>query len=240
LPLHYLEETLSGAADNLALDEHLLLVAEADDGPEVLRVWEWPASAVVLGAGCRLAEDVDEVACRAEGVPILRRSSGGGTVLLGAGCLLYSLVLRYERDPMLNEIRSSYHHILGRVVLALGGEAAGIAPAGISDLAREGRKVSGTAQQRKRRHLLHHGTLLYAFDLDGVPRFLRHPPREPDYRAGRPHQAFLDNLPLSVDAIKRGLRQVWGADAEGVSWSTEQVRGLVEEKYASAEWIRRR
>src|SRR5437868_2848192 len=91
--MYFLEKTLPTLAENLALDEALLLEAEAGRGGEVLRLWEWPLPAVVLGAGCRLAEDVDEERCRADGVPVLRRASGGGTVLLGAGCLLYTLVL---------------------------------------------------------------------------------------------------------------------------------------------------
>src|SRR3954452_17786953 len=83
--MRFLDLTLPGAAENLALDEALLLEAEAGRSGEVLRVWEWPRPAVVLGSGCKLAEDVWEEACAADGVPVLRRSTGGGTVLLGAG-----------------------------------------------------------------------------------------------------------------------------------------------------------
>ena len=93
----------------------MLLQAEAGQGDEVLRFWEWPEPAVVLGAGCRLAEDVDETACVADGVPILRRASGGGTVLLGRGCLLYSLVLDTEGCPALREVPFSYVYILERI-----------------------------------------------------------------------------------------------------------------------------
>jgi lipoate---protein ligase len=233
----YLDRTLPSAAENLALDEALLLEAEAGRGGEVLRVWEWPALAVVLGSGCRLAEDVDEMACAADGVPVLRRSSGGGTVLLGPGCLLYTLVLDQERDPILSQIQPSYRHILGRVAAALGGEAA---QEGISDLALEGRKFSGNAQQRKRRHLLHHGTLLYTFDLERVGRYLRPPPRPPEYRAGRGHDDFLLNLSLSAAELKRRLRSAWGADTEETGWPEAEVRRLVVEKYTSPEWTRRR
>src|SRR5204863_255304 len=106
--MHYLDLTLHTAQANLALDEALLLDAEEGLSGEVLRLWEWPERAVVLGSACRLGEDVDEFACAAAGVPILRRSSGGGTVLLGAGCLCFSLVLRFDRHPALAEIRPSY------------------------------------------------------------------------------------------------------------------------------------
>ena len=218
----------------------------------MLRVWEQQRPAVVLGAGCRLADDVDETACRADGVPILRRSSGGGTVLLGPGCLLYTLVLDSERAPELAAIRSSYTFILSRVAQALAPPSlpsprgwgrvglGGVEAAGTSDLAAAGRKVSGNAQQRKRRHLLHHGTLLYAFDLARVERYLPPPPRQPEYRAGRDHAAFLHNLDLPGEEIKRRLRVVWGAETAEREWPQERVRSLVEEKYAQEEWIRRR
>ena len=64
--MHFLDLTLETLAENLALDEALLWHAEAGTGGEVLRLWEWPGYAVVLGAGCRLAGDVDEEACRAD------------------------------------------------------------------------------------------------------------------------------------------------------------------------------
>ena len=113
-PMQFLDLTLTSAVANLALDEALLLEAEAGRGGEVLRLWEWRQPAIILGAGCRLADDVDEAACRADGVPILRRASGGGTVLLGPGCLLYSLVLPYALDPALADVTVSYRFILER------------------------------------------------------------------------------------------------------------------------------
>ena len=205
----------------------------------MLRLWEQASLAIVLGAGCRLDDDVDEARCRADGVPILRRSSGGGTVLLGAGCLLYTLILDSERTPELAGIRSSYAYILARVAAALP-EMNGVEPAGISDLAAAGRKFSGNAQQRKRRYLLHHGTLLYAFDLSRVERYLRPPPRQPEYRAGRDHAAFLRNLEAPRDEIERRLRVAWAAETVESEWPMERVNQLVAEKYTKEEWLRRR
>jgi len=238
--MHYLDVTLPSAAENLALDEALLLAAESGDGGEVLRVWEWPAPAVVLGSGCRLAEDVDETACAADAVPLLRRSSGGGTVLLGRGCLLYSLILRYEHDPALSDIRPSYRFILAHIGRALAEGTGAVEQAGVSDLALDSRKFSGNAQQRKRSFLLHHGTLLYDFDLSQIPTYLREPPRQPDYRAGRAHLAFLRNLPLQGEELKRRLRRAWAADKPLLAWPTEEVRRLTAEKYTNPEWLRRR
>src|SRR5207302_3720023 len=111
---------------------------------------------------------------------------------------------------------------------------------GTSDLAAAGRKFSGNSQQRKRHFLLHHGTLLYDFDLERVSRYLRQPARQPDYRRDRTHAAFLTNLPLGAEEIKRRLRAAWQADTEVTAWPWELVQELAENKYRNPEWTRRR
>jgi lipoate-protein ligase A len=238
--MRYLDRTLPTAAENLALDEAVLLEADAGRGAALLRVWHPESSAVVLGAGCSFALDVNEDTCRADGVPVLRRSSGGGTVLLGHGCLCFSLVLRYAYDPALAEIGSSYAFILTRLRDCLLPLQPGIDRAGTSDLAAAGRKFSGNAQQRKRTNLLHHGTLLFDFDLARIGRYLRTPERQPEYRAGREHINFVTNLPATQEELRRRLRLAWGAEIEQQNWPEEEVRRLVEEKYSRSEWTRRR
>ncbi|MFO0929388.1 MAG: lipoate--protein ligase family protein [Gemmataceae bacterium] len=236
--MRLLDLTLDSIADNLALDEALLLEAEEASSGPLLRLWEWPHLAVVLGSGCKVAEDVDRAVCAADGVPVLRRSSGGGTVLLGAGCLCFTVVLPYTLDEALTEIRPSYHWILERVLTALA--LPGTAIDGISDLTRDGRKFSGNAQQRKRHHLLHHGTLLYAFDLPQAGRYLRMPVRQPEYRAHRPHDAFIRNLDVSRAWLVDRLRAAWAVDAEETRWPADRVRTLAAEKYSQREWNERR
>lgn len=227
------------AADDLALDEALLLAAEGGDAGEVLRFWERPTPAVVLGSGGAVAIDVNVPACEADGVPILRRASGGGTVVLGPGCLCFGLVLACDREPGLDQIRFSNQYVLGRVRKALSPIVAA-AVEGTSDLAMSGVKFSGNAQQRKRRFFLHHGTLLCGFDLGLIPKYLNAPERQPEYRRDRPHAEFVTNLPATVAEAKRRLAAEWEAagDYAPVPWGA--VRQLVAEKYARDDWNRRR
>lgn len=240
MPLTLLDHTAESLDENLALDEALLLAAEAGTGGEVLRFWEWPTFAVVLGAGGSIAIDVDEEACRANGVSLHRRASGGGTVLLGRGCLLFSLVLAYDRAAELRDVTASYGWVLGRVRDALV-PVASLEAVGISDLAWAGRKVSGNAQQRKSRHVLHHGSLLYDFDLTAVHRYLRPPEREPAYRGGRTHHDFLANLPADAGTLKRLLAESFSAHRGELNpRALDQVSGLVSGKYGTDEWVRRR
>jgi lipoate-protein ligase A len=236
--MQLLDLTLPSVHENVALDEALLLQGEADEAGEVLRLWEWLSPAVVLGSGGILADDVQVTACEADGVPLVRRSSGGGTVLLGTGCLCFSLVLLFEDNAALAEIRPSYQLILGRLVEVFG--LPGVRLEGISDLTRDGRKFSGNAQQRKRRYVLHHGTILYDFDLSRVGRYLQLPPRQPAYREGRTHEDFVCNLDVSRPWLVERLQRAWPCDGKRHDWPEQTVRRLVAEKYGTQEWTRRR
>lgn len=216
------DSTLLELQANLAFDENLLLDAETlpEDPPgalsfqgEALRIWEWRQLAVVMGVSGKTEIDVHEDACAKAGVPILRRASGGGTVLLGPGCLLFSLVLAYDRHPDLFDVKASYRWILNRFLDALPLSRERLAVDGASDMTFDGLKFSGNAQRRKRRHLLQHGTILYDADLSLVPRFLKEPPRQPEYRARRTHSEFIRNLPCSRDEIVASLRRAWLKDA---------------------------
>ncbi len=238
--MRLLDLTMPTPAENLALDEALLLAAEEADGGELLRLWELPALAVVVGSGGSVEIDVKVAACEADGVPILRRASGGGTVLLGSGCLCFSLVIACERLPGLNEIPASNRYVLRRILRALQGIVPDAVVEGTSDLAVSGRKFSGNAQQRKRRHFLHHGTLLCGSDLGLVPKYLNAPERQPTYRQDRPHAEFVMNLPTTVADVKRLLVEEWQPDGEYESLPCDVVQRLVEEKYSREEWNRRR
>ena len=89
---------------------------------------------------------------------------------------------------------------------------------GSSDLALVGRKISGNAQQRKRTHLLHHGSLLYAFDAALVTRYLKMPARRPDYRADREHVDFVTNLPTDAERLRTSLCAVWDVAEPLSAW----------------------
>ena len=81
MTLQLIDLSLESPEENLALDEALLLEAEAAaaKGRELgyLRFWESSRPFVVLGVSSALKEDADVERCRKDGIPILRRASGG-------------------------------------------------------------------------------------------------------------------------------------------------------------------
>lgn len=238
-PLRLLDLTLSTAAENVALDEALLRsVEEADTGP-VLRLWEPESYAVVLGRANKVEKNVDLGACRRDGVPIVRRCSGGGTVLLGPGALVFSLVLRVAPSDHLANVEGATAAVLDRVLSPLRERVAGLARKGTSDLAAGDVKVSGNAQRWLRTTFLHHGTLLYDFDLDRIGRYLTAPEREPEYRRRRSHGEFVTNLPLSRDDLRRALVDAWDATLTPPEVPIALMRELVRTRYTDDEWTYR-
>ncbi len=243
--MHLVQFHSDRAAHHLACDQVLLDLADAGDGGECLRFYEVPRPAVVMGVGAACRREIALDACRRAGVPVHRRHSGGGTVLLDAGCLAYAVVLDMAARPGLRAVRPSYRWVLSRVGAACSRRGCDVVHAGISDLAWRGRKVGGSAQRRRRRFLLHHGTLLYRMDLARLDRYLRPPPTEPAYRAGRPHAAFVCNLPLGREALAGAVSEAFGLapDAPPAALGDgldERIGALVREQYGNDAWTLRR
>ena len=221
--MKYLDLTLPSPAENLALDEQLLDAAERGDGGEVLRVWESPQPFVVIGYGNQIETEVNVAACAVRGIPVLRRCSGGGTVVQGPGCLSYAVVLNIEANPELRNITAANRFIMERnreaieTELRIANCELRIAVCGHTDLAfvirnspfKISKKFSGNAQRRRRQFILFHGTFLLDFDLALISDLLPLPSRQPGYRASREHGTFLANLNLSPDAVKSALRHAW-------------------------------
>ena len=211
---------------NLVYDDVLLRLAEEGAAGEVLRFWESPVHFVVLGLAGNVDEDVDLEAVKRDRIAVLRRSSGGGTVLQGPGSLNYSLILSKEIHPEVADLKKSYAYILNNICRAL--ESLGISAVflPISDIAltQDRKKISGNAQKRGKKYILHHGTILYNLDIPLASRYLRMPKNVPEYREGRSHAEFIANISVPCSDIKSAIRQVFGAkEMEQISDAEQQL-----------------
>ncbi len=170
-------------------------------GGERLLVWESAHPAVVLPRNGAADAWANLDACAFREIPILRRDSGGGAVVLGPGCLSVVLILSLDARPALADVAGSYATLLRALADTLA-----IADVTIrsTDLALGNRKFAGHAQRRLRHTLLHHGTILYGFDLGLIDTLLPEPLRRPAWRGSRRHREFLANAPLDrADLVAR-------------------------------------
>jgi lipoate-protein ligase A len=238
--MQLLERTLDTPAENVALDEALLLSAEAGDATdEVLRIWEPRQYFVVLGSSSRIASEVNVEYCKSQGIDVVRRTSGGAAIVAGPGCLMYSLILSLAERPELRSIDRAHRFVLDALAAAFGRLVLGVARRGTSDLAIGDRKFSGNSLRLKRRHLVYHGTLLYDFSLDLIGVCLPTPPRQPAYRASRSHDDFIVNLPLDRRSIHAAVTSAFGDSTHRQNWPSELTAKLTAEKFTDDDWTNR-
>ena len=230
-PLEIVVSPLRSVAENLAIDEEMTRGA-ASDGRLTLRLWWGGSTTVVVGSSEKPEEVADLGACRRLGVEVIRRSTGGGTVLQTRDVLNYSLTGPAQGMPNMKTLFALGARLLIGALARLEVEGT---PRGISDVAVGDRKISGNAMAKRWGGLLLHGTLLLDLDLEMVDACLLHPPREPDYRGRRSHREFLTTLKaLGVEATPADMetamaisaRRLWQEGAmDGFPFIPEWVRG---------------
>jgi len=235
--MNFCDLSLPSPEENLACDEALLELAEEGRVGEVLRVWEPRQYFVVVGYSNQAAAEVNLPFCQLNTIPVLRRCTGGGTVLQGPGCLNYSLVLRLADSGPLQSIPATNAFVLNLHQTALSALLrAPVEMRGHTDLAIGGLKFSGNAQRRKKHFLLFHGSFLLHLDMSLVERALRLPSRQPEYRVNRSHSDFLINLGVPAIRIKEALAECWSASEPLADLPFEQVSLLTREKYGQEKW----
>lgn len=240
--MRYLDATLPTPEANLACDEALLTLCEEGLDDEVLRFWEPQQHFIVLGYSKKVKAEVHEHACAAKRIPMLRRFSGGGTVLQGPGCLNYSLILRIGNAGPLSTIAGTNSFVMERHKDAVQGMLNNqVQIQGHTDLAIGGMKFSGNAQRRKERYLLFHGTFLLHFDISLAQEVLAIPSRQPPYRSNRSHLQFMTNLNVEAGRIKNVLRKAWLANQplQPKQIPLDRINELVRTRYSRKEWNHR-
>lgn len=199
------------------LDEVLLDLVQAGKTSPVFRLWvnDW---CVVLGRNNKPEEWINEERIKKEGLPVIRRSSGGGTVLHHPKNLNYSWILPRAHAGLAPGIavKDVHKYFLGIVIRALAYLDIEARHEGLSDVFVGERKVSGNAARIKSRAILHHGTILLFSEIERMEQFLKVPPN----RSGVPHKGFVAGLwelgfPAGIGRLSESFKR---ATAEVLGW----------------------
>lgn len=223
---------------NMALEEYMFSHRTEED---VLLLWRNDPS-VVCGSFQNIFAEVDLTAASQNGIALVRRFSGGGTVYHDLGNLNYTLIRGYCPD------QDQYAPFLEPVVRALNHLGIPAERNRQSDIAIHGLKISGSAQRIAGGRHLHHGTLLFRCDLGKLRS-----------AANGARQDYTSKGTLSVPWPVTNI-----ADETGLTWSPQQfqdaflgalqeefpirkcelteeeereIHRLADEKYRSWEWI---
>ncbi len=253
-----LDEALVEVADRLSLEESTTKKTAFDSGStnEVLRLWELAKPCVVLGRASKWSEEVNSIASLRDSVPVLRRASGGASIVAGPGCLMYSVLISYQHRPAWRALDIAHKEVMSRTRDAVQRTTdsfqmtSRIMIDGTCDLTIDSRKFSGNALRCKRFWMLYHGTIMYSMPLDWLSNYLLEPLRQPEYRRKREHQSFVTNvLDHSSRISRKSFRQelsnqlasTWDANQP---WHSSALKGAVEleamlllrSRYSDPQW----
>jgi lipoate-protein ligase A len=169
-----------------------LLESVRHEGTPHIRFVPSSETAVVLGRGSDPEKELRLEDIERDGVSVLRRRGGGCAVVLDPGNAIVSVVLPV---PGVGGISQSFDRISARLIESFAASGLpGVTQEGVSDLVLDDLKIGGSCIYRARDILYYSTTLLVDPDLELSLRYLKHPPREPDYRRGRDHGAFMGSL----------------------------------------------
>ncbi len=255
------------ASWNMAVDEAIMTMVGRKDSPPTLRIYAWQPPGLSLGYFQR-SEEVDLAACRSQGVDVVRRPTGGRAILHDQE-VTYSLSLPEDLPGLPRGVTEAYRVIAGGLVRGLQflGVPAEIAPAphgpgrrGLGktaacfdapcwhEIIAQGRKLVGSAQTRRRRAVLQHGSIplkLQAEELFALLHFEDPRERSLGQRYFAARAISLGELLGSPGfdqvwpPIVRGLEEELGVAFDGgfLSPAEEKLADkLVREKYANEKW----
>jgi len=252
-------EPLAGSI-NMAVDEHLFDLA-ASSGRTFLRFYQWLRPTASLGYGQDAAKVVDAAFCRAHGIDIVRRMTGGKLVLHDRE-VTYS-VASADVSIFTDNLRDSYRLISQALLKGLErmGLAARLAetspPAYVKGTmpcfafpARDeieigGRKIVGSAQKRTGALFLQHGSIILEKD-EALLAAVARPGERPE-GLGMTSLSEALGRPVDFDAAVGPLVQGF-ADRFRVVFErfaltpadVEAVRLLQAAKYAADSWTFRK
>lgn len=161
--------------------------------PPVVRVEPVREVVVVLSRSREATREIRLDRCRADGVVVLVRPSGGGAVVLAPGAVAASVLAASNAETQLPQpYFAAFGAAVSRSLAACG--APDVTARGVSDLCLGDRKVAGSALRLWRGRALYQVAVLVDMDVGLIERYLPPPSRQPEYRRGRAHGEFVITL----------------------------------------------
>ena len=149
---------------------------------------------VIHGPSAKIDEEVYVDRCQEDGVKIIERRSGGGTVVLTPGMVVTVIVVERRLKEDIIDIFNHIHRAMVKVLEPYCTRK--IELSGTSDLSMSDKKVLGSSLylQKSPFYYYYQSVMMVENDIALIGKYLRHPPREPEYRKQRTHMDFCSTL----------------------------------------------
>ncbi len=237
------------AAENIALDEVLLEECGRGASLNTVRFLQYSPPAVLLGYHQCAAQEVRTEYCRARGIDINRRITGGGTIFFDRTQIGWEIICAKDFFNIGIANPKIFKKLCQPVIRALKAMGVNACFRPRNDIEVRGRKISGTGGTEDRGAFLFQGTLLVDFDVDAMMRALRIPVEKLKAReleSARERVTCLKwetGSDLGPDEIKRRLRE--GFEKEfgirlktgGLTPDEQRLFLKLKHRFGEHEWI---
>lgn len=171
-------------------------------------VWQPDQRYLVLGRSNEAIKSLKVETVDQDQVVVLKRPSGGEAVLLSQNMLVIALKIPLSTVPKAHDVFVIANDIIKQTLTKMGVQ--NITSRGISDICIGEQKILGSAIFKKPTVVFYHAVLNISEDVNLIDRYLKHPTKEPKYRLGRNHLAFVSSLhkegyPFGILKIKKQL-----------------------------------
>lgn len=235
--MRFIYNACTDAAFNLAAEEWLLHNSQSD----IFMLWRNAAS-VIVGRNQNSHSEINADYVRQNNIPVVRRLTGGGAVFHDLGNINFTFVSLNNTSGVLD-----FKRFATPITQALNALGVPCEFNGRNDMVVGESKISGNAQHMHRDRLLHHGTLLYAANLDSVSAALKPSPAKYIDKSVKSVRGRVANIvdflpqPMPIEEfIAYLIRFVAGDDAaQQTSLTEEEITGinaLADERYRSWYW----
>jgi lipoate---protein ligase len=163
-----------------------------DASPLSVLVWQPDEIYLVLGQSNKMEESLMEEAVTKDNVHVMCRPSGGQTVILTPRTLVISIAFDVVSFKNPSVYFSRINNCIIGALDSIG--ITGLSTKGVSDISFRDKKILGSSIYRRRDRVLYHAVLNVSEDIGMIEKFIKHPPKEPDYRKGRSHRDFVTSL----------------------------------------------
>ena len=153
---------LSGSI-NMAKDHAILHAISHEELLPALRIYRWIEPTVTIGYSQNVNDTVNRDYCNKKNIPIIRRESGGGTVLHHME-LTYSFTIRLNSNLIPQSVDESFQKIISPIINTLKMFMDGVEYRYVNDIIINKKKISGSAQSRKQGIIQQHGTIILDID----------------------------------------------------------------------------
>ncbi|MFP4037008.1 MAG: lipoyl protein ligase domain-containing protein [Desulfobacteraceae bacterium] len=238
-------------AEGLAVDDTLPRSVEEQGSPPILHLYSFVPSAIV-GKYQDIEAALDLDRCKTRGIEYNRRSTGGGTVIMGPDVVSLGLGINIDHPGLGGGGVAGVFSSLSKA-LSLGLERLGIRASfrPKNDLEVEGRKIAGlSAASEAGKSLLFHTSLLVDFDLELMPDIMRTPAaklsdkgyncfsrRMTTVRREAGKNISVDEV---IDAIAEAFEEHFSVrlrQDRPDTWERSTVCHLMENRYTQPDWI---